>query len=105
MSLFAALETKSLFEAFLSFFWSEFPDFYEVNIHGIGVFGHRSRGGEGLEGPGRPPASLDNLFCAVPLILEVDGFQIPLINFIQYRVQGHDLLHEQGGDSISKETD
>ena len=74
VSLLVASETKSLFEAFLSFFWSEFPDFYDINIHDIRGFGHHSRGGEGLEGLGRPPALLGNLFCAVPLILEVDGF-------------------------------
>ena len=41
----------------------------------------------------------------VPLVLEVDCLRVPVIDFVQYSVEGHDLLHEQGSDSGSKETD
>ena len=41
----------------------------------------------------------------VPLVLEVGGFQVPVIDFIWDCIMGHDLLHEQGGNSGGKETD
>ena len=41
----------------------------------------------------------------VPLVLEVDGFGVLVINFVWYSIKGHDLLHEWGGDSSSEETD
>ena len=35
----------------------------------------------------------------------MDGFGVPFIDFIRDGVEGHDLLHKQGGDSGSKEAD
>ena len=40
----------------------------------------------------------------IPLVLEVDGFCVPVVDFIWDGIEGHDPLHEQGGDSGSKET-
>ena len=58
-----------------------------------------------MEGLGSPPTLLGNLFHTIPLVLEVDGFSIPVVNFIWNGVEGHDSLHEWGGDSDSKEAD
>ena len=69
------------------------------------VFSHSRGKGKGLESLGRPSASLSDLFCVVPLILEVDCFRVPIIDFVRYSVKGHDPLHEQGGDSGGKEAD
>ena len=105
MSLFAALKAKSFLEAFLLFLWGKLLEFYHVNVHGIGVFSHSRGKGKGLESLGRPSASLSNLLHAVPLILKMNSFGVPVINFVWYSVKGHDLLHGQGGDSSSEEAD
>ena len=57
-----------------------------------------------MEGLSGPSALLSDLFYIVPLVLEVDGFQVSVIDFIWDCIKGHDPLHEQGGDSGSKET-
>ena len=77
MSSFVTSETKSLLETFLSLFWGEFLDF-----HDIGVSGHSRRGGEGLERLGRPSTLLSDLFHAVPLVLKMDCFEVPVINLL-----------------------
>ena len=106
MSFLAASKAKSLFETLFSFFWSKFLDFYYINIHSIGVFGHHSRGrGEGLEGLGGPSTSLNDLFCTIPLVLKVDGLEVPVIDLVWYRVKRYDPLHEWGRDSCSKKAD
>ena len=103
--LFLALEAKPLLETFFLLFQSKLLDFHCVNIHGIGVLGSCSRGrGEGLEGLGGPSTSLSDLFHMIPLVLKVDGFGVPVVNIVWYGIEGHDLLHEQGRDSSSKET-
>ena len=56
-----------------------------------------------MKGLGGPSILLDDLFSMVPLVLEVDGFQVSVIDFIWDCIKGHDLLHEQGGDFGSKE--
>ena len=104
MPLLAISETQPLFEAFVSFLRGEFLDSDHVDIHGIRVLGC-FRGGEGLEGLGRPSTSLGNLLCMVPLVLKVDGFGVPVVDFVWYGVKGHDPLHEQSGDSGDKEAD
>ena len=58
-----------------------------------------------MESLGRPSASLSDLLSAIPLVLEVDRFRVPFIDFVWNGVEGHDLLHEQGGDPSSEETD
>ena len=58
-----------------------------------------------MESLGRPPASLSNLLGTIPLILEVGGFRVPVVDFIWDGIEGHDSLHEQGGDSSGEETD
>ena len=104
MSLLLTSKTKLFLEAFLSLFWSELLDFYDINIHGIGVFSC-SRGREGLESLGRPSTSLGDLFHTIPLVLEMDCFRVSIINLLRYSIKGHDVLHEQDEDSDSKETD
>ena len=105
MSTFSVTEAKSSLGTLLAFFWGElFGEFDHVNVHGIGVLGGSGGQGKRLEGLSRPPTSLDNLFYTIPLVLEVGGFQVPVINFIWDCVEGHDLLHKWGGDSGSKET-
>ena len=78
-----AAEAESLLGALLLFFQGEFLwEFDCVNVHGVGVFGHGGRGGEGLEGLGGPSTPLGDLFCMVPLVLKVCGFDVPVVNFI-----------------------
>ena len=107
MSTFAAAKAKSPFGALLSFLGGEFlGKFDRVNVHSVGVF-HGSRGGqgEGLESLGRPPTSLSDLLGAIPLVLEVDRLSVPFINFVGNGIEGHDPLHERGGNSSGEETD
>ena len=106
MSASLTMEARSLFGALLVFFWGEFlQKFNCVNIHGVGVFGGSGGQGERLEGLSGSSALLSNLFCTIPLILEVGGFRVPVINFIWDYIKGHDLLHEWGGKSSSEEAD
>ena len=106
MSAFAAAETKSFLDALFSFFRRELLwKFDHVNVHSIGVFGCSGGRGKRLEGLSSPSTSLSDLLSAIPLVLEVDGFQVLVVNFIWDCIKGHDLLHEQGGDSSSKEAD
>ena len=58
-----------------------------------------------MEGLSGPSALLGNLIGAVPLVLEVSGFGIPLIDLIRDDVKRHDPLHEWCQDSSSKEAD
>ena len=105
MSDFAAVETKSFLCIAFLFFWGHFlQEVDQVDIHSGGVFDY-SRGGKRLKGLDGPPAMLGNLFRSVPLVLEVNGLGIPLINLVGDGVKGHDLLHEWGGDSGGEETD
>ena len=48
---------------------------------------------------------MNNLLSTIPLVLEVDDFGIPVIDFVRDGVKRHDSLHEQDGDSSGKETD
>ena len=98
VSLLVAAKAQSFFETFLLFFWSEFLDFYCINVHGIGVFGCPGGRGERLESLGRPSASLGNLLGMIPLILKVDGFGVPVVNFVWHSIKGHDSFHERSGD-------
>ena len=41
----------------------------------------------------------------IPLVLKVDGFGVPVINFIWYGIKRHDLFHEWCRNSGSEETD
>ena len=75
-------ETKSLLETFLSLFWGEFLDFHNINVHSIGVSGYSRGGGEGLESLGRPSTLLGDLFHAVPLVLKMDCFEVPVIDLL-----------------------
>ena len=45
-----------------------------------------------------PSALLDDVFSAIPLVLEVCGFSVSVVDFIQDYVERHDLLYEQGRD-------
>ena len=106
MSTFAAVEAKPLLGALLSFFQDEFlGELDHINIHGIGVFGRSGVQGKRLESLSRPPASLNDLLSAIPLILEVNHLGVLVVDFIWDGVEGHDPLHERGGDSGGKETD
>ena len=57
-----------------------------------------------MEGLSGPPTLLNDLLSMIPLILKVSHLRVPFIDFIRDSIEGHDLLHEQGGDSSSKET-
>ena len=104
-STFVALEAESLLDVLFSLFRGEFlREFDYVNIYGIEVFGSSGGQGDGLEGLSRPSTSLSNLLNTIPLILEVSHLRVPVVNFIWDCVEGHDPLHEQGGDSSGKET-
>ena len=101
----SASEAKSFLKTFFLFFQGKVSDFYHVDVHGVGVFCSPRGRGKGLEGLSGPSASLGDLLCAVPLVLEMDHFRVPVIDFFWYSVKRHDLLHERSGDSSSKETD
>ena len=54
--------------------------FEPLYIHSICVF-CLWRGGKGLEGLGGPYTKLSNLVSPIPLVLEVSGLGVPLVNF------------------------
>ena len=58
-----------------------------------------------MESLGRPSVSLSDLLSAIPLVLEVSRLRVPFLDFIRDGVEGHDLLHEWGGDSSGEEAD
>ena len=58
-----------------------------------------------MESLGGPSTLLGNLLSTLSLVLEISGFGMLLINFVQDSVVGHDLLYKQGRDTSSKETD
>ena len=58
-----------------------------------------------MESLGWPSTLLDNLFCAISLVLEMGHLSIPVVNLIWDGVMGHDLLHKWSGDSGSEEAD
>ena len=106
MSTFVAMEAKSLFGALFVFFWGKFLwKFDHINIHGIGVLGGSRGQGKRLESLSGPSALLSDLLSTIPLVLEVGGFRVSVVDFIWDCIEGHDPLHEQGGDSGGEETD
>ena len=58
-----------------------------------------------MESLGGPSTLLGNLFSTIPLILEVGGFRVPVVNFIWDGIKGHNLFHERSGDSGNEEAD
>ena len=58
-----------------------------------------------MESLSRPSTLLENLLSTIPLVLEVGGLGVPVINFVQDHIEKHDLLCEQSGDSGGKEAD
>ena len=58
-----------------------------------------------MEGLSGPSALLSNLVHTVPLVLEISGLGLSLIDFIRDSVKGHDPLHKQSRDSDSEEAD
>ena len=40
-----------------------------------------------------------DLFCSLPLSLEVDCLRVPFLDGSWYGIHGHDALHEEGGYS------
>ena len=104
ISTFVTAETESLLCTLLMFFWGELlEEFDHINIHGVMVLCGPGGRGKRLESLGGPSTLLSNLLCTIPLILEVGGFRVPVINFIWDYVKGHHLLHEWSGNSISEE--
>ena len=107
MSTFSAAKAEPLLGTLLSFLRGEFLGKFDcVNVHSVGVF-RGSRGGRGkrLESLSGPSALLSNLLSVIPLVLEMGRLFVPFINFVGNGVEGHDPLHEQGGDSGSEEAD
>ena len=95
MSTLSVMETESPFGTALLFLRGQLWKSDCINVHGIGILGHsREGGGEGLEGLSGPSILLGDLFSVIPLVLEVGGFHVPVINFIWDCAKGHDLLHE-----------
>ena len=41
----------------------------------------------------------------IPLVLEMGRFSVPLIDLVGDGVEGHNPLHQRGGDSGSEEAD
>ena len=107
MSTFSATKAESFLGALLSFFGGEFLwEFDCVNVHGVGVLGGPRGGrGEGLKSLGGPSTSLSDLLGTIPLVLEVGRFGVPFVDLIWNGVEGHDPLHERGGNSGGEETD
>ena len=93
MSLFPVAKAESFFGTLLPLFQSQFEEFDSINIHSIWVFGC-SQGGERLEGLCGPSTVLDDLFCMVPLVLEMSGLGIPLVDFVGDSVERYDFLYE-----------
>ena len=58
-----------------------------------------------MESLSRPSAPLSDLFSPIPLVLEVGRLGIPFVDLVGNGVEGHDPLHERGGDSGGEETD
>ena len=58
-----------------------------------------------MESLSGPSALLSDLLSTIPLVLEVGGFRVSVVDFIWDCIEGHDPLHEQGGDSGGEETD
>ena len=104
MPTLAAVEAESLLDTLFLFFWDQFLwKFDHINIYSIEVLDHSRGGGKRLESLSGPSTVLGNLFCSIPLVLEVDSLGIPVIDLIRDSVNGHDLLHEWNGDSGSEE--
>ena len=83
MSAFMTVEAESLLDTLLSFLRGEFLwEFNHIDVHSIRVFSGSMGCRERLESLGRPSTLLGNLFCMIPLVLEVDGFHVPVINFV-----------------------
>ena len=57
-----------------------------------------------MESLGRPSASLGDLLHAVPLVLKMNSFGVPVIDLFWYSIEEHNLLHEQDRDFSSEET-
>ena len=77
-----AMKAKSLLEVLLLLFQGQllWEDGW-VYVYGIGVFGG-FWGGEGLESLGWPSTLLDDLFSPIPLVLEISGFYVPVVDFV-----------------------
>ena len=99
VSRFSAAEAESFLYAFLSFFGSEFANFDNIDIHGVGILSFGG-GGEGLVGlVSGFGVSFGDFVSALPLGLEGDGFLIPIIDGRRDSVHRHDLVHEERGDA------
>ena len=103
--LFPVVEAESFFDTFLFLLRGQLQKFHCIYIHSIAVFGCPGGGGERLESLHRSSALLGNLFSMIPLVLEVGGLGVLVINFIWDGVKGYVLLHQQDRDSSSKDTD
>ena len=80
MSRFSAAEAEPLFNAFLAFFGSEFADFDDINIHGIGISSLYG-GGKGLVGlMSGFGVALQDFVGALPLSLQGDGLLVPVVD-------------------------
>ena len=104
ISILTAAEAESFLGTFFLLFMGQFWNFNCVYVHGVEVFDSGGRG-EGLEGLGGLSTTLGNLVSAVPLVLEMSSFGVPLVDFAWNGVKGHDLFHKWYRDPSSKEAD
>ena len=89
MPTLAAVEAESMLDTLFLFFWDQFHwKFDHINIYSIEVLDHSRRGGKRLESLSGPSTVLGNLFCSIPLVLEVDSLGIPVIDLIRDSVNG-----------------
>ena len=99
VSRLSAAEAEPLLHTFLTFFGSEFSNFDDVYVHGIGVtsFGGGGEGVVRLMGGFRIP--LRDFVSTFPLGLEGNGHFVPAVNGCKDGVHGHDLVHEGRRDA------
>ena len=107
VSRLSAAKAELLFDASFAFSWGEFEDFNGVYDHGVRVMGLGGRGvGEGvirLVGGFRiPPGYVISL---LPLGLEGNDLLVSIIYGGRDGVHGHDVVHQQRGNSCREVSD
>ena len=96
----AAIEAETVFDAMFLLLGGHLGDTYDINIHGIGVFGRfRWSGGMIIGLSDGTIVLLDNQISSLPLGLEVNSFSIPGDNGIRRGIHGVDLPHKSMRDA------
>ena len=97
--MFSASETKPFLHTLFAFFGSEFPNFDNINIHGVGIpsFGGRWRR-IGRIG-GQVWSFIWRFHRHIPIGFERNGLLIPIVDGGRDSVHRHDSAHEGRGDA------